>query len=97
MAVINGTFLPDVLNGTADDDTINGFGSSDTLSGLDGNDLMVASIGGVGEVFDGGADIDTLTFGARATGVTAVLSAPIIALMDTSGSSARASATPPAS
>jgi len=40
MAIINGTFLPDILLGTSEDDIINGFGGLDTISGGDGNDVI---------------------------------------------------------
>jgi Ca2+-binding RTX toxin-like protein len=52
MAIINGTFLPDILIGTSEDDTINGFGGLDTISGGDGNDVI-----------DGGAGDDVLIGG----------------------------------
>jgi hypothetical protein len=44
---------------------------------------MIATVAGLGEVFDGGADIDTVSFAVRASDVTAFLSAPVVALMDT--------------
>ena len=123
MAIINGTFLPDILIGTSNDDTINGFGGLDTISGGDGNDtidggngddvlsggngndiliggpgaatllssydggtgndLMIASDLGIAEDFDGGADIDTVSFAARDSGVTVFLSVIGIPLLDT--------------
>jgi hypothetical protein len=123
MAIINGTFLPDILIGTGDDDTINGFGGLDTISGGDGhdtidggngddvltggngndiliggpgvatllsaydggtgNDLMIASDLGIAEDFDGGDDIDTVSFAARDSGVTVFLSVIGIPLLDT--------------
>jgi VCBS repeat-containing protein len=123
MAIINGTFLPDILIGTSQDDTINGFGGLDTISGGDGhdtidggngddvliggagndiliggpgaatllslynggtgNDLMIASDLGVAEDFDGGDDIDTVSFAARDSGVTVFLSVIGIPLLDT--------------
>jgi hypothetical protein len=123
MAIINGTFLPDILIGTSNDDTINGFGGLDTISGGDGNDtidggngddvltgnagndiliggpgaatllsvynggigndLMIASDLGIAEDFDGGDDVDTVSFAARDSGVTVFLSVIGIPLLDT--------------
>jgi Ca2+-binding RTX toxin-like protein len=123
MAIINGTFLPDILIGTSEDDTISGFGGLDTLSGGDGNDvldggdgddvliggdgndiliggpgaatllslynggagndIMIASVLGVAEDFDGGDGIDTVTFAARTQAVTTSLSVAGIPLLDT--------------
>lgn len=67
MAIINGTFLPDILLGTSGDDEINGFGGLDTLSGGDGNDTINGGtgddilLGGDGnDVLDGGDGVATL-------------------------------------
>ena len=141
MAIINGTFLPDVLLGTGQDDTINGFGGADTIDGLGGNDeihggtgldiltggagddrifgeegddemygddgndvldggtdaatllslyfggagndLMIASNGGVGEYFNGGSGVDTVSFERRDAGVRVQLSFRSLPLIDT--------------
>lgn len=123
MAIINGTFLPDILIGTGEADTISGFGGLDTLSGGDGNDvldggdgddvliggdgndiliggpgaatllsvynggqgddIMIASVLGLAEDFDGGDGIDTVTFAARTEAVTTFLSVLGIPLLDT--------------
>ena len=61
MAIINGTFLPDILIGTSDDDTINGFGGLDTLSGGDGHDTIDGGNGD--DVLIGGDGNDILIGG----------------------------------
>src|SRR6218665_286616 len=58
MAVINGTFLPDILLGTSEDDQINGLEGLDTISGGDGNDVLN---GGEGDdILIGGAGNDIM-------------------------------------
>lgn len=69
MAIINGTFLPDVLVGTSDDDTINGFGGLDSISGGDGHDTID---GGAGDDVLSGNDGNDILIGG--TGAATLLS-----------------------
>ncbi|HTU12205.1 MAG TPA: calcium-binding protein [Allosphingosinicella sp.] len=64
MAIINGTFLPDILIGTSEDDTINGFGGLDTIAGGDGHDVIDGGDGD--DVLIGGDGNDILIGGPGA-------------------------------
>ena len=89
--VLSGLDGNDILDGGDGDDVLNGGNGNDTLiggtntagpnthfNGDAGNDLMIATVGGLGEVFDGGDDIDTVSFAVRNSGVTVALSAPLL-------------------
>lgn len=69
MAIINGTFLPDILVGTNGDDVINGFGGLDILSGLNGADVID---GGAGDDILNGDDGNDTLYGG--TGAASILS-----------------------
>jgi Ca2+-binding RTX toxin-like protein len=84
---IDGGAGDDVLTGDDGNDIlIGGPGAATALSvynGGAGNDLMFASDLGVAEDFDGGDDIDTVSFATRAEGVTTLLSVAGVPLLDT--------------
>ncbi len=75
-----------LIGGDGDDIMIGGPGPATAASLYDGGagfDLMFASDLGVAEDFDGGDDIDTVSFEMRAEGVTTILSVAGIPLLDT--------------
>jgi len=59
----------DVLDGGADDDSLVGGSGADTLTGGDGDDTIVASAGAGDDIYNGGADTDTITFTSTSAGV----------------------------
>ena len=60
---IDGLAGNDVLHGGAGNDQIDGGSGQDQTFGDDGDDLLIVSAAPVGgEIYDGGADIDTLRF-----------------------------------
>ena len=59
--IINGGLGDDILNGGAGDDEIDGGPGQDQTFGDAGNDILIVSAAPVaGEIYNGGADTDTL-------------------------------------
>lgn len=84
---IDGGTADDSLYGGSGNDVLNGgTGPATLLSYYDGgagNDLLVASSGGVGENFEGGSGIDTVSFAQRGAGVSVHLDFHSLPLIDT--------------
>ena len=69
---ILGTPLGDTIVGNAADNVITGGDGNDTLSGLAGNDTFAEGAATNGaDVFNGGADVDTVDYSGRGNGVWA--------------------------
>jgi Ca2+-binding RTX toxin-like protein len=59
---ITGSAVDEALAGGAGDDTLCGEAGADVLEGGEGCDLLVVSLDGANDVYDGGTDDDTLDF-----------------------------------
>ena len=59
----------DRLDGGAGNDTISGGDGDDQVFGGDGNDEIIAGHGGGNDGYDGGADVDTITFLSTSQGI----------------------------
>lgn len=69
---LTGSAFVDTLTGSASANIISGGAGADIMSGLAGNDIFNVTVAGE-DTIDGGADLDTLSFAAVATAVTANL------------------------
>ena len=67
--VIVGTEGNDQIIGQGGDDTLTGAGGDDAVNGGAGNDLIIGGSGEGNDIYDGGDDIDTLTYVSTSQGI----------------------------